>query len=77
MGKDAVVESAKELSAHFLAEGKGDGDGVGASWGVMDAARWQAFCDFLFANECIKNREGEVLAKDAVDLELMWTNEFL
>ena len=74
MGMDAVVDSARELKDHFLKELKDKGI---CQWGTMEGARWQRFADFLFANDCIKDRDGKVLAKDAVDVGAMWTNEFL
>ena len=73
MGKDAVVDSARRLKDHFVKElDKGR-----CQWGTMEGARWQRFTDFLFANDCIKDRDGRVLDKDAVDVGAMWTNEFL
>ena len=64
-----VVASASAVADKILtADGK---------WGVMEAARWTAFVDFLVDAKAIKDRQGNVLPRSAINDAALFSNMLL
>jgi NitT/TauT family transport system substrate-binding protein len=70
-GRDLTLRSQQYLSTRGLyldEEGR---------WGRMSHSRWAAFVDWLFQNNLITDRAGQVLSRDSVDVSNLFTNDLL
>ena len=60
LGRDFVVESQKYLSdSNFYLSDSNSSE----EWGVMEPERWSDFVDWLFTNDCITSRDGQILSR--------------
>lgn len=46
-------------------------------WGYMEGTRWDLFVNFLTENQIISARDGKAISKDEIDIEKLFTNNFL
>ena len=62
-------ESQREIADAYLTA---DGE-----WGVMDHSRWDAFVDWLAANEILTTVDGEPIPASDLDTAALYTNDLL
>ncbi|CAE8631218.1 unnamed protein product [Polarella glacialis] len=62
-----VEASAAAIAGSYL-------DPVAGQWGSMDAARWEAFVDFLSNAAILVNRANEPIPRTAVDVAALFSN---
>jgi len=68
----SLVEAAAEaVASKILPEDSSKG------WGHMEEKKWSDFVNFLFEKKLVKDREGELIPQDKVDVKKLFTNEFL
>jgi hypothetical protein len=56
LGRDFVRRSQAIVSANLYLDNE-------YKWGRMDYARWHNFISWLFANNCLTDREGNIIKR--------------
>ena len=67
--QDFVLESARSIADKILTEN--------GEWGVMKGERWKAFVDLLVEAKALKDRGGNVIARQTVDDQALFSNALL
>ncbi len=66
--REFLHESARRLRNAVTDDGE---------WGRMDRGRWATFVDWLLEHDVLTNVAGEPLDPDALDVDALFTNEYL
>jgi len=70
VGKEEFLKASQLAIAGKYLDEKG-------RWGQMQKARWDAFVNFLTENQIICTRDGRAIGKDEIDIDQLFTNNFL
>uniref|UniRef100_A0A7S4DNE4 Thiamine pyrimidine synthase n=3 Tax=Lotharella globosa TaxID=91324 RepID=A0A7S4DNE4_9EUKA len=72
-----IEASQLSISDKYLTDVVDDDDEDEGVWGVMELNRWSKWVDFLFEKGIIVDRDGVAVPRDTVQVEALFTNEFL